>query len=253
MLTMCLLCVPSLIMKYTSAVLSAASGSVGGMTYSRNKGGSYCRARAVPTNRRSALQEVMRAILGSLSNMWSKLLDSDRAGWTAYADNVLMVNTLGASRKISSLAHFIRCNAIRLKVFGYQYLVHVAPSVYNLGATPIITGVTAQCDVNGIPQLSYTAFISDAPAVAEPVTKIMVFASRPKDATCLARNGIFNYVHAVPVAALAAQPQACISPVDLGYNKLGGQRLDFEMAVSREDGRYSARGKGSIIVTPYVP
>jgi len=240
-------------MKYTSAILSAASGSVGGLTFSHNKGGSYCRARAVPTNRRSTAQERMRAILGSLANRWATLTVNQRASWAAYADNVLMVNPLGASRKISALAQFIRSNAIRLRVFGYAYLALDAPTIYNIGATPIITGVTCVMDSLGVAQFACTAYVSDAAVIAEPMTRLIFFMSRPKDATNLARNGIFNYCDAVAIAEFASQPQACTVAVGLGYDGGGGQRMDYEVAISREDGRYSARGKGSVIVSPYVP
>jgi len=240
-------------MKYTSAILSAASGSVGGLTYSRNKGGSYCRARAVPTNRHSSLQEKFRSVLGSLANFWALLTDPNRASWLAYADNVLMVNTLGASRKISALAHFVRSNAIRLATYGNTFVVSAAPTVYSLGATPILTLPEAKFTVGGILNLTVTAFISDAPVVAIPNDKILVFVSKPKSATRLGRNGILNWQYGVSVAALASQPQVVVCPVALGYNVLGGQRCDYEVCVSRADGRLSSRAKGSVITLPYTP
>jgi len=37
-------------MKFKSPILSQASGSIAGITFSHNRGGMYVRARAVPTN-----------------------------------------------------------------------------------------------------------------------------------------------------------------------------------------------------------
>ena len=63
------------------------SGSVGGLTASKARGGvRYFRSRVRPSNPRSSAQSTMRLILASLASAWSNVLgDSDRATWNAIA------------------------------------------------------------------------------------------------------------------------------------------------------------------------
>lgn len=103
-------------MKFTSALITAASGSVGGLTASRNRGGMYFRARAVPVNPSSSQQQAVRTNLSSLAASWSDdLTQAQRDGWDTYGTNTVVVDSLGAERQISGFNHFIRSNTLRLQ------------------------------------------------------------------------------------------------------------------------------------------
>ena len=94
------------------SVLGPISGSLGGFTAARNRGGTYLRARAVPTNPNSTRQQAVRAILGTLSSAWSRDLDdAARALWSAYAQNNPITDKLGQSITLSGMAWFCRLNS----------------------------------------------------------------------------------------------------------------------------------------------
>ena len=69
-------------MKFKSALVTQASGSVGGMTFSRNRYGMYTRAKGLPVNPNSEFQQAVRQIFSGLSSAWNGVLTSgQRSGW----------------------------------------------------------------------------------------------------------------------------------------------------------------------------
>lgn len=125
-------------MKFKSQVYTQASGSIGGTTYSRNKGGMYTRSRAVPTDPGTSRQSVMRAAMGSLVSRWiSTLTEVQRQAWRTYAQNVTVTDRLGDQIQISGQNHFIRSNAPRVQ--ANLSLVDDAPTIFDTGEP--ITGL----------------------------------------------------------------------------------------------------------------
>lgn len=84
-------------MKFSSPVYSAASGSIGGLTYSHNRGGLYTRTRAIPTNPNTAAQQSIRGQFGTAAIVWKALTQAQQDGWNTYAANTPVTNPLGAS------------------------------------------------------------------------------------------------------------------------------------------------------------
>lgn len=122
-------------MKFTSPVYSAASGSIAGITYSRNKGGMYTRARAVPTNPNSPRQQAVRANLAACANYWTNVLTSaERQAWADYAQNVPVLDKLGASITLTGQQMFNRTNTVCLSA-GIA-MITAAPAILDKG-TPI--------------------------------------------------------------------------------------------------------------------
>jgi hypothetical protein len=78
-----------------SAMLSTISGSVGGMTFSRARGGAYVRNRTVPINPRTALQETIRGLFGSVSSLVSELTAEQVDAWRVYAHLFPQTNRVG--------------------------------------------------------------------------------------------------------------------------------------------------------------
>lgn len=94
------------------SILGPMSGSMGGITAARNKGGQYLRFRTKPTNPNSVRQQAVRAILGTLSSAWSSSLsDEDRALWAAYGQANPVQDALGQSITLSGMAWFCRLNS----------------------------------------------------------------------------------------------------------------------------------------------
>jgi len=103
-------------MLFKSQVLTQASGSVGGLTYSHNRAGMYTRARSIPTNPQSQYQQASREALATLSQAWSQTLTpTQRAGWAAYAAAVSKTGILGDPIFITGFNWYVACNAPRLR------------------------------------------------------------------------------------------------------------------------------------------
>jgi hypothetical protein len=73
------------------------SGSVAGVTASRNRFGQYYRTRAIPVQPRTPKQTANRGRLTAGSSAWRTLSDAQRTGWNDYADQVTRSGSLGSS------------------------------------------------------------------------------------------------------------------------------------------------------------
>ncbi len=114
---------------YTPGIaVSSMSGSVGGTTASRNRGGQYFRRRAIPTNPSSTAQQSVRAILAAQSQAWSDLTAAQRASWELWASQNPVVNALGNQITLSGHMSFIRINS-RLDLLDQPALT--APPIIN--------------------------------------------------------------------------------------------------------------------------
>jgi len=95
----------------SQSILFPASGRIGGVIASRNKGGAYFRLGTNPTNPNSARQQAVRSIMGTQASAWQNVLsDAERAQWAIYAETHPVINRLGASVFINALAWFTKCN-----------------------------------------------------------------------------------------------------------------------------------------------
>lgn len=103
-------------MLFKSEIVTQASGSVGGVTYSRNSAGMYRRARAIPTNPNSAAQQTVRNTFTSLAQAWNNVLtEAQRDSWRNYAANSPITGRLGDPLALSGQQMYIRCNAVRIR------------------------------------------------------------------------------------------------------------------------------------------
>jgi hypothetical protein len=93
------------------------SGSVAGVTSSRNRYGQYRRTRAIPVNPNTAAQLVQRGYLTSASQAWRSLTDEQRAGWNTLALSVTIVDGLGQASNPSGFQLFTGCYT-RMKLVG---------------------------------------------------------------------------------------------------------------------------------------
>ena len=122
-------------------IVAAASGSLGGTTFSRNRGGAYARIRAVPVNPNTIYQQEVRSLMATLTSHWLDTLTADqRAAWDTYADNVHLPNPLGADRNVGGLGMYVRSNIPRLQASPVDLpRVDDAPTTFNLGSYTLPT------------------------------------------------------------------------------------------------------------------
>lgn len=122
-------------MKFTSTVYGAASGSIGGITYSRNRGGQYTRIRSIPSNPATERQGLARENLATAVAYWTNEIDAtQRTAWASYAQATPVVDSLGQQVILSGQQMFIRSATSRLMT-GYP-IIGTAPTVSGLGNTP---------------------------------------------------------------------------------------------------------------------
>ena len=103
-------------MKFTPGpTIAAASGSIGGTTYSRNRYGSYTRNRAIPVNPKTTDQLGVRASFGNLSTAWSGLTVAQQLAWKEWANQNPIIDVIGQSQILAPNAAYISLNARLLR------------------------------------------------------------------------------------------------------------------------------------------
>lgn len=127
-------------MLFKSALVSTASGSIGGMTASRNRGGQYFRSRAIPVNPNTTAQIAARNALTASSIIWGTLTDAQRTAWNLYASNVPTTNKLGDSIFLSGQQWFVAMNTLRQR--AGQSLVTAAPTTFQMADLTLPTLVS---------------------------------------------------------------------------------------------------------------
>lgn len=148
-------------MIYTSQILVGASGSVNGLTFSRNKGGWYTKAKAVPTNPNSSRQQATRAQLGSFAGKWSNdLTQAQRDAWNAFAQAHTIKNALGEDIFINGINWWIMFNT---RLFDAGLAGQAWPPI--LMAPPSLT--TFSCDISAANTVDVT--FTPAMGVAEGI------------------------------------------------------------------------------------
>ena len=112
-----------------SGIITAASGSIGGVTASHNRGGMYLRAKTIPTDPNSTFQAVVRSAMTTLANRWATVLtEAQRAAWETYANQVPIVNALGATQFVTGLNMYVRDNVSR--IVNAIAIVDNGPTIY---------------------------------------------------------------------------------------------------------------------------
>jgi len=95
------------------APLTGISGTIGGITYSRNSSGTYAKSWARGSNPKSELQTEQRSVISGLNFSWKQLTNSERAGWDTYAALTAqdLTNSLGETFSASGWNWFVKINS----------------------------------------------------------------------------------------------------------------------------------------------
>jgi len=123
-------------MKYIGLLSSAASGKLGGVVASHNRGGAYFRKHVVPVQPRTASQTANRNQLAAFSSAFKSLTASQIAGWNALGSSVTLKDKLGNSYNPTGQQLFVSCNR-HLASLGISTVLANAPSI------PSIPGFTS--------------------------------------------------------------------------------------------------------------
>ena len=228
-------------MKIKSQLITQASGSIGGLTASRNKGGMYFRARAIPTNPNTVYQQAIRSLVAQLTSAWTNVLnDAQRLLWTWYAEQVPLIDTLGEPRNIPPLSHYVRSNVPRLQAGLAR--VDDGPTVYNLGeyTAPAIS------DVDSGDSNSDVTFDNGDDWAGEVGSSMLILFSRGMNPSINYFKGPFRYAGKINGALT---PPTSPATITLPFAVETGQKVFMQARVSRADGRLSTATVLSKIAT----
>jgi len=89
----------------------AASGSMGNMTASHNRGGYYLRMRVIPTKVVSAYTTEVRNIMAACSQAWAALTAEAQAAWSTWAATHPVTDTLGQRQTLFGAQAYTQLNA----------------------------------------------------------------------------------------------------------------------------------------------
>jgi len=214
---------------------SEMSGSIAGITASHNRGGLYLRARAIPVNPSSVLQQVIRGAMTSLSIRWTTTLTQlQRDAWNVYATNVPVTDRLGASRKLTGLNWYNACNAPRIQAGIILPTVYVdnAPIIMTSAelTPPTIVSATAATDIIS---LAFTSTDAWATAVGGA---LLVYCGIPQSPGMLAYKGPYRYSGKIPGAVV---PPVSPLPITSAYPFGVGNRVHVQCRSVTADGRIS--------------
>lgn len=218
-------------MIFKSALVTEASGSLGGIVASHNKGGQYFRARVTPVNPATPQQEFVRATMADLSNRWPNTLTQvQRDQWTAYAEAVPLPNAQGDPHNIPPLAMYVRSNVARLQAGLLR--IDNGPAILNLGSftVPTIDAVSAGASTADI------GFDETDAWAEEDGGGMFVYISRGNSPTINFFKGPYRFAGIIAGAIVAPTSPATIV---LPFAVVETQRVFFRFATARADGRYS--------------
>lgn len=220
---------------FKSQVLTQASGSVGGLTYTRTGSGMVLRAKSMPVNPNTDNQQAIRSNFSTLTQMWMYDLDeTERQSWIEYASNVSRKNKLGDTIFITGQNWFIRNNVVRLQC-GLPLTRQINLAVFNVGPPP--SKVTAVQDP-GDDALTLNWTLSPTPT---PVANVAMYLSRPHSSTVNFFKGPYLFDRVVASNTTTGQFAS-------GRNWYTGQRIFVRLRALYADGRVSDSSDTSFVM-----
>ncbi len=213
-------------------ILTTMSGSLGGITAARNKGGQYLRARVVPVDPGSFFQTTLRTIFGSLAVLWQTTLTAaQRTAWDTYAANVTVVNRIGETVNLTGLQMYIRSNTPRIQ--ASEARVDDGPTEFNLGSFTDMSMTVA----GGGSTLSVT-FDNGDDWANEDDAVAMILASREVAPTINFFKGPYRF--AANIEGDGTVPPTTPASITSPFTYTSGNKAFAQVRISRADGRLSA-------------
>lgn len=228
------------LVKYGAGIIQM-SGSVAGSTFARNRYGNYVRARTVPTNPNTALQQKVRNSMAFLTSRWSQTLTPvQRTAWGLYASNVVMKNRLGEACYHSGFNHYIRSNMV-LEQSNLK-LADNGPVIFELPAQDPTFAIAA----SEIDERIEIFFDNTMDWANETGAYFVVFQGMPQNAQRNFFAGPWRLLGHINGDDLGAPTSPVEAPV-VFYNTQG-QRQWVYARIVRDDGRLSESFRADCIV-----
>ena len=122
-------------MKFTSSLISAGSGKLGGAVFSHGRNGQIMRRHAIPTQPRTSAQRDVRNQLAAISSAFRNLGDTTIAGWNALASGVTRKSKLGTTYHPTGQQLYVSCGK-NLASIGIAIGNMAAPTIPTIPALP---------------------------------------------------------------------------------------------------------------------
>lgn len=220
-------------MKYKSSLISVASGSLNGSTFSHNRFGAYIRNRTTPVNPSSQRQQDVRAVFTSLAADWSEVLtQAQRDAWTLYGENVETINNFGDPIHLTGINMFMRSNTVLLQAGLPQ--VNAGPTTFSL---PSIDPTVVATASEGT-QLISVAFDDTLDWLDEDDASMTLLMASPKGAGVDFIGGPFRFAGQLLGDAITplTSPQTVAVPFAIAEL----QKSQIQARITRADGRVSS-------------
>lgn len=207
-------------------------GSIAGVTYARNRSGTYVRGRSTPINPATPRQTVARNYVSACQAYYAETLDADqRLIWRTLAEASTFTNRIGSSIKLTAQNLFIRINALRLQCS--LAILEDAPTPPAGAAAPTWTVVCTTA--------AGLTFATPVPAmIADDVC--FFSASRPLYDGINFFKG--PYLYADGINGVQVSPKVIIPAADLAI----GNRIFYKFRFGSADGRVSNEVTGVVDV-----
>lgn len=228
-------------MLFKSALMTAASGSVRGLTASHNRAGQYFRGRTIPVNTNTSQQQTVRSALTSVVAGWSgDLTDGQRDAWASYGAEVGTVTALGDTIPLSGISAFVQGNVPRVQ--NGLTRVDDGPSVLS---KPDFGAIENLVISEATQTLTFT-FNDNFLWTGQDDGGLIVQISRPQNPGVNYFSGPYRLALLIPgsVATPATSPASVPVPFTLSE----GQKAFVRMRVTRADGRLSGTFSGGLTV-----
>jgi hypothetical protein len=145
-------------MKYIGLLSSAASGKLGGIVASHNRGGTYFRHHSIPVQPRTPSQTTNRAQLAGFSSAFKSLTAAQIAGWNALGSTVTLKSKLGTTYNPTGQQLFVSCNR-HLAQINISTVLSTAPTIPSI---PAISAFSITAPTPDTTVAAFTAVIAPA-------------------------------------------------------------------------------------------
>jgi len=215
-------------MKFSSPTFSAASGSMGGTTYARNRYGQYTRKRSVPVQPNSPKQVEAREAFRDSVVAWASLPAATREAWKNYAEQVAVRDALGQTIFLTAQNWFIATQSIRNRITPGASPRVAAPTIFNRSSLDAPTYTIT------VPTTVQVAFTTTNEWATAQWGILQIRISRPQARTINFFKGPFTLLGAV---IRGVDPPT--SPVNFTapFPLASGQRVFFEASALTADNR----------------
>lgn len=220
-------------MLYKGSMITDMSGSLGGITASRGRGGKYFRERVVPVNPNSPEQQAIKAFFSQLSGLWSQTLtQAQRDAWDVFAANTPVTNPLGDVHFLTGLNQYVKSNVPRLQ--ASQTRIDTAPPLFG-GAVytpPTVDNATVAgqtFDVN---------FTVGDPWVGTDDAALIAWASPPQNPGINFYKGPYRFAGVVEGDSVT--PPTSPASIAAPFAFTLGQRIFVRLNLSEANGNLGA-------------